>query len=295
MSWIRDSSLTWTQLLMLKVLKCGNIPKHVAFIMDGNRRYAQKKNVQKVEGHSKGFDKLSETLQWCLDLGIYEVTVYAFSIENFKRSNDEVEALMDLARQKFKRLFDEKDKLMEQGVRIRMIGDRSLLPEDIVSTVSQIELMTRENKRAYLNVAFSYTSRNEITNAISKICDGYERGELDDNDINEETLFSCIYTNESPPPELMIRTSGEQRLSDFLLWQTAYSYLYFTDVLWPDFTAWHLMAAVFHYQRAFKQLEEAKKQKKIFNHNQPISSKAEKFILSTKEQHWKAMELAVKT
>lgn len=127
--------------------------------MDGNRRFASKSRIDKKQGHSRGFDKLSETLQWCLDLGIQEVTVYAFSIENFKRSNAEVDALMSLARDKFEKLLEEKDKLHEKGIRIQVIGNLKLLPRDILSSMAEAMLLTKNNKSAVLNVAFAYTSR----------------------------------------------------------------------------------------------------------------------------------------
>ncbi|KAF4524487.1 hypothetical protein B566_EDAN013102 [Ephemera danica] len=183
MSWIRDTPLTWLQMLCVKIIKTGNVPKHVAFIMDGNRRFAAKNNVKKVEGHSKGFDRLAETLKWCLDLGIPEVTVYAFSIENFKRSQEEVDGLMELARQKFQRLLEE------------------------------------------------------------------------NGDVSEELVSRCLYTSTSPEPDLLIRTSGETRLSDFLLWQVSYCCLYFTPVLWPEFSIWTLLKAVLYYQRSLPQIQ----------------------------------------
>ncbi|XP_069680728.1 dehydrodolichyl diphosphate synthase complex subunit DHDDS [Periplaneta americana] len=254
MSWIRDSTLNWVQFLCVKVVKCGKVPRHVAFIMDGNRRYAKKNKVQKAEGHSQGFDKLAETLQWCLDLGIPEVTVYAFSIENFKRSQEEVDGLMELARQKFQRLLDEKDKLMENGVCIRVIGNLSLLPYDVQKLIAEAMILTKENNKAFLNVAFAYTAREEIAQAVRTVVSGVERGVLQLSDVSQQLLSNCLYTSTSPDPDLLIRTSGEVRLSDFLLWQVSCSCLYFTDVLWPEFSVWHLLAAVIKYQRSYAQL-----------------------------------------
>jgi len=254
MSWIRDSTLNWIQLLCVKVIKSGTVPKHIAFIMDGNRRYAQKNNVQKFVGHSHGFDKLAETLQWCLDLGIPEVTVYAFSIENFKRSEEEVDALMELARQKFQRLLSEKDKLMEHGVCIRVIGNLTLVPQDIQKLIAQAIILTKDNKKAFLNVAFAYTAREEMAQAVQTVVSGVEQGALQLSDVTQQLLANCLYTSTSPDPELLIRTSGEVRLSDYLLWQVSCSCIYFADILWPEFSIWHLLAAILKYQRSYKQL-----------------------------------------
>lgn len=248
MSWIRDTSLTFLQSLCVKIVKCGVVPRHVAFIMDGNRRYATRKKCEKLEGHSKGFDKLTETLQWCLELGIPEVTVYAFSIENFKRSPEEVAGLMELARIKFQRLLNEKEKLMEHGICIRVIGNVSLLPLDLRKLMAEAMLITKSNKRAVLNVAFAYTARDEMAEAVKVIVEGAETGNIIDNDVNKELIDKCIYTSKSPNPDLLIRTSGEVRLSDFLLWQISCCHIYFTNVLWPEFSFWHMLAAVVSYQ-----------------------------------------------
>ncbi|KAK9722131.1 putative undecaprenyl diphosphate synthase [Popillia japonica] len=137
--------------------------------MDGNRRYATKSNIKKVEGHVKGFDKLAQTLQWCFELGIHEVTVYAFSIENFKRSQEEVDYLMELAREKFTKLHEEKEKLMKDGICIRVVGNLKLLPDDIRKLMAEAMFMTRHNNKLFLNVAFAYTSKDELTTAAKTI------------------------------------------------------------------------------------------------------------------------------
>ncbi|KAE8623884.1 hypothetical protein XENTR_v10005767 [Xenopus tropicalis] len=219
MSWIRDKELSLIERLCANVLKAGPIPKHVAFIMDGNRRYAKKCHVERQEGHSQGFEKLAETLRWCLNLGICEVTVYAFSIENFKRSAEEVEGLMELARQKFARLLEEK---------------------------------------CFLNVCFAYTSRHEISNAIREAAWGVQEGLLDPRDVSESLLDQCLYTAKSLEPDLLIRTSGEVRLSDFLLWQTSHSCLVFQSVLWPEYTFWNLCEAILRYQYNYSNIQKAR-------------------------------------
>lgn len=221
-SWFRDSNLSWTQRLALKILRTGQVPRHVAFIMDGNRRFANKQHLSSaIDGHVHGFSKLAETLQWCRDIGIEEVTVYAFSIENFKRPSTEVDGLMRLSREKFAKFMEEKDELDKRGVCVRMIGNWSLLPIDLQQKIAEVVLMTRNNSKAILNVAFAYTSRDEITHSIKAIVDGVRQNELEPCDISESLIRRCMYTGESSDPDLLVRTSGEIRLSDFLLWQVS--------------------------------------------------------------------------
>lgn len=252
-TWIRSedtkSTKYWYHRLCEWILKSGPVPKHVAFIMDGNRRYAQKNSMDRAQGHLMGFDKLTETLQWCLDLGITEVTVYAFSIENFKRSKEEVDGLMELARQKFTRLMQERELIHKHGVCFRVLGNLSLLPRDIQEIIAEAVHITKHNSRAILNICFAYTSREEICTAMREVGEGVQLGLIRESDISEPLLEKCLYTNRSPNPDLLLRTSGEVRLSDFLLWQTAFSVLSFMPVLWPEFSIWHLYAGVLHYQR----------------------------------------------
>lgn len=219
MSWVSDTKLPWWQRFAVRVVKVGKIPDHIAFIMDGNRRFAKKIQVEKAEGHSRGFEKLSSVLQWCLDLGVKEVTVYAFSIENFKRSKDEVDALLNLASEKFDKLIEEKDKLNENGICIRIIGNLEMLPVSLQQKIARAMYVTRMNSRAILNVAFAYTSRDEITNSVRTITEGVSESILDQEAITHELINRCLHTNHSSNPDLLIRTSGETRLSDFLLWQ----------------------------------------------------------------------------
>ncbi|XP_072357084.1 dehydrodolichyl diphosphate synthase complex subunit DHDDS isoform X2 [Scyliorhinus torazame] len=219
MSWIQEAELNLRERLCASILKVGPMPEHVAFIMDGNRRYAQKCRVEREQGHSRGFEKLAETLRWCLNLNIREVTVYAFSIENFKRSKEEVDGLMELARQKFTRLLEE---------------------------------------QCFLNVCFAYTSRHEITSAVREMALGVEEGLLKPSDLSESLLGWCLYSSGSPDPDLLIRTSGEVRLSDFLLWQTSHSCLVFQPVLWPEYSFWNLCQAILQYQVNHPALQKAK-------------------------------------
>ncbi|CAG5120324.1 unnamed protein product [Candidula unifasciata] len=235
---------TWAQRACEAVLTTGPVPQHVAIIMDGNRRFAAKKSLAKSEGHVKGFDKLAETLEWCLDLGISEVTVYAFSIENFKRSADEVACLMELSRQKFAKLLQERDLIHQHGVCVRIIGNISLLPKDLQELLAEAVCMSAHNKRAILNVCFAYTARDDMCMAMQELAVGVKEG-----DISESLFEKCLYTCHCRNVDLLIRTSGEVRLSDFLLWESSFSCLAFVKVLWPEFSIWHLYAAILHYQR----------------------------------------------
>ncbi|XP_056640561.1 dehydrodolichyl diphosphate synthase complex subunit DHDDS [Diorhabda sublineata] len=285
MSWVGSNNLTEFQKFCIKVLKCGPVPNHIAIIMDGNRRYAKKTNVQKAVGHSKGFEKLAECLHWCRELGIKEVTVYAFSIENFKRSPDEVDALMELAKEKFRKIFEEKDKLMQEGVCIRVIGNLSLLPEDLRKLIAEAALLTENNTKSILNVAFSYTSREEMTYSLKTILQGIKDGLIDNGDVSEELISSCLYTQLSRNPEILIRTSGESRLSDFLLWQISDTDIYFTDVLWPEFSIWHLLGFVFKYQRQYNTKSHDVLSPQVLDH------KIQTFVEQVKIQRRKQLEI----
>ncbi|XP_067863026.1 dehydrodolichyl diphosphate synthase complex subunit DHDDS isoform X1 [Heptranchias perlo] len=258
MSWIREAELNFAERLCASILKVGPMPEHVAFIMDGNRRYAQKCRVEREQGHSQGFEKLAETLRWCLKLNIREVTVYAFSIENFKRSKEEVDGLMELARQKFTRLLEEQENLKKHGVCIRVLGNLTLLPVDIQELIAQAVLATQSYNKCFLNVCFAYTSRHEITSAVREMALGVEQGLLRPSDLSEPLLGRCLYSSSSPDPDLLIRTSGEVRLSDFLLWQTSHSCLVFQPVLWPEYSFWNLCQAILQYQVNHPALQKAK-------------------------------------
>lgn len=222
MSWVSDYKYTWLETIAMNVIRAGgHLPYHIAFVMDGNRRYASSQHIRKIEGHSKGFDKLADCLRWCLDMGIREVTTFAFSIENFKRCEDEVTGLLDLAREKFSKLIQEAPKLHEHGVRIKVIGNLDLLPEDLQKLLAQAILETENNDKLFLNVAFSYTSRDEITQAVEALL---KHGDvLNESDISERLVEECLYSRHSPPPDLLFRTSGETRISDFLMWQVKLS------------------------------------------------------------------------
>ncbi|XP_055922894.1 dehydrodolichyl diphosphate synthase complex subunit DHDDS [Eupeodes corollae] len=254
MSWISEYQYRWHETFAMKIVSCGRVPRHIAFIMDGNRRFAKSEHIPKIDGHSKGFEKLADCLRWCLDAGIKEVTAFAFSIENFKRTEDEVNGLLGLAKEKFEKLLLEKDELEQHGVRIRVIGNISLLPLELQQVIAKAVLCTENNDKLFLNIALSYTSHDEITQAVEAVLlHGSE--ELNSDEINDRLLDDCMYTSKSPSPDLLFRTSGESRISDFLMWQLSTSVLYFTRVLWPRITIWNFLAGILTYQRALYDLD----------------------------------------
>jgi ditrans,polycis-polyprenyl diphosphate synthase len=221
-NWFENSNLKWYERFVVNIIKCGPVPQHIAFIMDGNRRFARKYQKSQSEGHRKGFEKLTASMQWCRHLGIKEVTVYAFSIENFKRSPKEVDSLMKLMRSTCKKLIgEEKTFLMEQGIRMRIIGNLQLLPLDLQKIIAELMLVSKDNKSVTLTLAIAYTSRDEMTSSITTILQGIENGDIDVADIDENLIDQCLFTRHSSDPDLLIRTSGDSRLSDFLLWQVS--------------------------------------------------------------------------
>ncbi|HEU5046297.1 MAG TPA: isoprenyl transferase [Rickettsiales bacterium] len=221
-----------------------NIPKHVAIIMDGNGRWAKSRGLPRIMGHKKGAEVVREVLTACRDFGVEYLTIYAFSSENWKRPVLEVTDLMDLLRAYLKR---EIATLHKNGIRLKIIGDRSRLSQDILEQIDAAEAMTAQNTTFTLVVALSYGSRQEIVHAAREIARRAAEGKLQADAIDEDTISSLLYTQAIPDPDILIRTSGEQRISNFLLWQSAYTEFYFTDVLWPDFTRQHLQDALVEY------------------------------------------------
>ncbi len=207
--------------------------EHIAIIMDGNGRWAKKRGFARNIGHKKGAEVVIETAKAAKDLGVSYLTLYAFSTENWKRSEEEVSGLMNLLREYLDKNFEE---LKKNKVRIVFIGERSMLDQDIVSKMEKLEQETKHNKSLTLQIALSYGSRLEIVSAVKKIADLVAKADISVSDINEDMFSKFLYTSDVPDPDIVIRTSGEQRLSNYLLWQSAYSELFFTDTLWPDFT-----------------------------------------------------------
>jgi len=212
----------------------GNRPKHVAIIMDGNGRWAQMRGRPRLFGHHAGARRVREIVEACPSEGVKYLTVFAFSTENWKRTQTEVAGLMKL----FKRyIMRESRDLFERGVRVRFIGDRVRLDEKLVSLMDELELLTSGNDRVHLTIALNYGGRDEVTRAAKRLAYEIETGKLSYKDVDAETLSRFLDTHVLPDPDLVIRTSGEARISNFLLWQSAYAEYEFVDTLWPDFTA----------------------------------------------------------
>ena len=219
--------------------------QHIAFIMDGNRRWAKARGLPIIAGHEKGAKTLTEVAKAAKDLGIKYITVYAFSTENWKREKSEVEGLMNLLRKYLKESFKE---LEENNARIMFIGERNMLASDIVADMEKIENRTAKNDGITLCVALSYGGRQEIVATTKKIAELAQNGGLNIKDIDEKKFSDMLYTKDLPDPDLLIRTSGEERISNFLLWQLSYSEFYFSDTLWPDFSKEELVKIIDEYK-----------------------------------------------
>lgn len=217
------------------------VPRHIAIIMDGNGRWAAARGLPRAAGHSRGADAVRATVEACRELGVAYLTLYAFSSENWNRPKDEVEDLMGLLRHY---LNKEVKALKKNGVRVHVIGDRGKLPADIVALIEDAECQTEDNSALHFIIAISYGGRAEMVRAARALAEKVAAGQLTPEQVTEAALETELYTHGVPDPDLVIRTSGEQRLSNFLLWQTAYSELLFTDVYWPDFNREQLCAAI---------------------------------------------------
>ncbi|KAI8806677.1 putative undecaprenyl diphosphate synthase-domain-containing protein [Cladochytrium replicatum] len=229
-----------------KILRLGPVPRHVGFIMDGNRRYARSRGVKTRVGHEDGFKALEKILEACLKLGVEVVTVYAFSIENFKRKEEEVETLMSLFREKLYELAENEDLVHRYGVSVRLIGAVEMLRDDVREAANKLTESTQHNTRAILNVACPYTSRHEITTAISRAAAAAPTTRT----ITSRDIGSQLFTSTGPKLDLLVRTSGEMRLSDFMLWQSACedAELHFVQVYWPQFSFWDMVPIWVGYQ-----------------------------------------------
>ena len=221
------------------------LPKHLAIIMDGNGRWAKQRGKNRVFGHSNGVKAVRDSAEACAELGVEYLTVYAFSTENWNRPQLEVTALMTLL---MKTITAELKTLTKNDIRLGAIGDIDSLPKSVAKQLKDAIAATAHCKRMQLNLALSYSGKSEIMSAVKKLAAKVEAGELKAADITEEAFESELYTKGMPDPELLIRTSGEHRLSNFLLWQLAYAEFYFTDVLWPDFDKEELYKAIIDYQ-----------------------------------------------
>jgi len=221
-----------------------NIPQHVAIILDGNGRWAKKKGMPRNYGHVQGSKNVERICEDAYKLGVKYLTVYAFSTENWKRPQDEVDALMNLLRNYMKTCLKTAEK---NRMRVRVLGDKTALDDDIRTRIAELEEATKNNDGLNFQIALNYGSRDEMIRAMKRMCEDVKSGTVEVETINESVFESYLDTHDIPDPDLMIRTSGEQRLSNYLLWQLAYSEFYFTDVLWPDFTKEDLVKAIEYY------------------------------------------------
>ena len=221
------------------------LPEHIAVIMNGNGRWAKQKGQNRIFGHRNGVKAVRDTAEGCAELGVKYLTVYAFSTENWNRPQLEVSALMTLL---LKTLNSELKTLLKNDIRLGTIGDMSLLPKGVAKELKETMEKTAHCKRMELILALSYSGRSEITNAVKQIAEDVKAGKLETKDINEALIDKQMYTHGRPDPALMIRSCGEQRVSNFLLWQMAYTEFYFTDVFWPDFNKEELYKAIIEFQ-----------------------------------------------
>ena len=223
-----------------------NIPRSIAIILDGNGRYAKKNNLPVSFGHKAGCDRLDEILEECVRIGIEYIIVYAFSTENWKRSESEINSLFQLFNLYLPRVSE---KAVKNGIKISFIGDLTKFPNSIQDSCEKVKEMTKDNIKSNFIVAFNYGGRDEIIRTTKKIIKDYNDGIIKIDDITEKTYKNYLDTKDIPDPDLLIRTSGEIRLSNFLLYQIAYSEIYITDVLWPEFTKEELYKAIYAYNK----------------------------------------------
>ncbi len=231
-------------------VKNGENLEHIAIILDGNRRWASEQELNPWLGHKKGAETVEQLLDWCQKLNVKFVTLYTFSTENFRRSPEEIEEIMRIAEEKFRKLLTD-ERIHRNKVHVKVIGRVNLLPESLQQLIADVEKSTEKYDNQFLNFAFAYGGRAEILDATKVIAEKVRDGELTIDDVNEETFEKYLYTAHMPKqePDLIIRTSGEERLSGFLLWQSAYSELAFLDVYWPDFRLIDLLRTIRTFQK----------------------------------------------
>jgi tritrans,polycis-undecaprenyl-diphosphate synthase [geranylgeranyl-diphosphate specific] len=234
-------------------IRKGPVPKHLAVIMDGNRRYAESLGMLPFEGHLKGKTTLENLSDWSRDFGIHYLTVYAFSLENFNRSKEELEPLMELFEESFRNAGDD-PRVHENKVRVRAIGHRELLPENVVEAIEYAESKTKDYNNFNYNLAVAYGGRQELVRSMKNIGKKLKSGQIDIDDIDADLISSNLYTSGLPDPDLILRTSGEERISNFLLWQLAYSELYFADVFWPNMRKIDFLRAIRSFQQRQRRL-----------------------------------------
>lgn len=241
-----------------------NIPKHVAIIMDGNGRWAKKQGEDRIFGHYEGVNSVREIVEACGEIGVKFLTLYAFSTENWNRPKEEVDALMELL---VNTIAMETPNLNKKGVKLKVIGDTDSLPAGCQNELQESITATKDNNRVTLILALSYSSKWEITNAVKQIARQVAEGKLDPKDIQSKHIEANLCTCEWPDPELMIRTSGEHRISNFLLWQLAYAEFYFTDTLWPEFRKQDFFKAILSYQKRERRFGQTSEQLSTSSHS----------------------------
>ncbi|MBI4547727.1 MAG: isoprenyl transferase [Ignavibacteriae bacterium] len=224
----------------------GNIPTHIAVIMDGNGRWAKKRKLPRIAGHNEGVESVRDTVESCGQLGVKYLTLYAFSTENWKRPKEEVSMLMRLL---MRALRDETDRLHKNNVRVHAIGDISSLPQEVQDELLDAIEKTKHNTGLNLLLALSYSGRWDITDAVRRLISNVQQGTVKTENINDHLISEYLSTKNVPDPDLLIRTSGEFRISNFLLWQLAYSEIYISDLFWPDFRRNELYKAIAEYQK----------------------------------------------
>jgi undecaprenyl diphosphate synthase len=225
------------------------LPRHVAVIMDGNGRWAKKRGLPRSAGHIEGAKTFRRIGEYAGDLGIKHITFYAFSTENWARPQAEVDAIMNLFGEYLNEALDRLDENLEKGIRLRFLGDRSGIPRELAALMDSVEKYTEKMDRVHLNIAVNYGSLQEITHAVRLLAADAAEGSVSPGDITQEMIEARLYTAGQPPVDLMIRPSGEQRISNFLLWQSAYAEFWYSDVLWPDFTEAHFNEALRAYEK----------------------------------------------
>ncbi len=233
---------------LLEEVKEGRMPEHLGLILDGNRRWAMESGLTSEKGHEFGFEKLKEVLNWCWELGIHVVTIYALSTENLQRDKKEVEELLRLAKRGFSEVLNSPE-IHKYKVKVKAIGRLELLDEDLRKVIREVERVTEHYNENRIYVAIAYGGRAEIIDAAKSMIRSVLTGDLRLDDVDENTFSRYLYTSGDKDPDLIIRTSGEERLSGFLLWQSAYSEFYFMDVYWPEFRKIDLLRAIRTYQR----------------------------------------------
>lgn len=231
---------------MKQALDQTNLPKHIAIIMDGNGRWAKRKNLPRLEGHRRGSENVEDIVEFCREIGVQHLTLYAFSQENWSRPSGEVVSLMELL---LLFLSSKRNKLIQNEIRLMAIGNIDRLPENVLQELTKTIDETKKFSKLTLTLALSYSSRSEIVDAVNQVLRNTMGNGESSRVVTEEEFDRYLYTEGRSSPDLLIRTSGEHRISNFLLWQMAYTELYFTDTLWPDFTKEELTKAIKEYQR----------------------------------------------